>query len=388
MNASNVWSTTVALAVTLSGAFPVRGADREIGDLRISYGVRETRHVNRVDGYPIALRVGVDSAGDGAWPELAAHGVARTSRLDEPGWRLGLAKRLWRRWIEFEAVWENTTDTNDRWLVGDLENLFLFLMNKKDYRDYYQRQGFRTGLRLMPSATLAFDVAYHNARYASLKTRSPVTPATLVDALTEWSFSEGERLAHNPSITAGRIAAVETRLWVQTLGRGSNPRSGWVFDLLGEFAGGGLGGDLEYILGELEIRRHQAITPRHQLDMNGHWSLSSRSLPSQRRRSLGGIGSIRGVQNRTMHGDRYALGGIDYTLFTPYITAHAFFDIGATWLKGGERNLRRGYGVGISMRPWPFRLYLAHGSREPEVISRVIFRMDSWSPKLRSRARR
>ena len=385
MRTSTVRCTAVAVAVTLTvtfaNSFAAWAAEHDVGDLRIFYSLRPIRHVNRVDGYPIALKFRLGSVQDVGWPELVVEGLGRTSRLDEPGWRLALLERLWKRRLDLEVVWENATDTNDRWLMADFENLAWFLVNKKDYRDYYQRQGFRAGMRLAPTAIFTFDVAYHNTRYTSLETGSPVTPATLVDGIIEWSRDDGERLASNRHIEPGRIAAVEAHVQARTLGRGSDPRSGLLFDLRGEFAGGSLGEDFKYILGELEIARHQAIAVRHRLDLHGRWSLSSRSLPPQRRRSLGGVGSIRGVQNRSMQGDRYVLGQLEYTFFISSLTAHAFFDVGATWLKKGQerdrqgekRDLRHGYGVGVSW--WPFRLYLAHGSRTPEVISQVIVRL-------------
>jgi hypothetical protein len=365
---------------------------------------------NRVEGLPIATGPRIRFAG--SHPTTArAIIIARTAKASE----------LEPRRIGYDLRAEQVVDPAAGMAVGArlfseiaaIETLGLsqreaalaaFVLHR-DYRDYYERQGWALYGRLQrPGAPWTLGLEYRDETHES---RPAANPLTVMDNRGPWR--------PQPVVGEGTLRSVAASIDYDTRNEHRDPSAGWQIDASLEH---GLGGTLrspgiaaagapahadgsartDFITTTLDVRRYARLTPYSRLAVRvvGAGSLDGRVLPPQRQHTLGGEGSLPGyrlmefdcgarsstlvLRGETFHPyygcDRMALVQLEYQANFPFarrlaesagvgaavgslVRWVAFFDAGRAWTEtaasqgrvGGNDDFSADAGVGLRVGP-------------------------------------
>lgn len=280
---------------------------------RSKLSIRSEVNYNRVEGLPVMVGPvfqsgrSVNTRFDG----MAIYRTASGFRLDadEMGYfvrleqNVGLSNRF-----TLTGTAHSLIEPIDRWRLDDFEASMGTLLLHRDYRDYYEREGFSLSGRLrVPAAGLFMNVEYRDEDHAFA---APIgDPWTL--------RNEDRRWRPQPLVAEGRLRSVSGELTVDDRNDSDNPSDGWYFSAQATF---GLGGDLavpEYLEAEtrptqlaapsrvmgtdmrtglFDLRRYTRLGPDSDFRIRGMWagSLDDQPLPPQFQHALGGLGSLPG----------------------------------------------------------------------------------------------
>ena len=285
---------------------------RSYSDLRLV----SARTYNRVEGLPIfvgpsfghrfgANRVSVDILGvfrTGQDLEWNSHTVGHSVKAElamgrGPG--LAIGGRLY-----------DLVDAPEEWHLTDVEVGLASFFLHRDYRDYYNRHGGSGFVRLTVVPGLDVTASLADERWAS---RSTLDPFTL--------FRNSQVWRPNPTMDDGRFHIANGTLEIDTRTDEEDPQSGWHIIADYEHGSGRTtsfgtlspgvrdpddDGLTRYSRGFLDMRRYLRLSPDAQLNfrvVGGGW-LNGDELPTQRRVSLGGPGTLPGYPfRRTGAGD-------------------------------------------------------------------------------------
>jgi outer membrane protein assembly factor BamA len=277
------------------------------------------------------------------------------------------------------------TDTPDRDRMGETENSLATFFFREDWRDYHEAEGTALHATAYLGPSLELTARWKGEDHRSLS------------KTTDWGLFGGEkRMRVNPAVDDGelRTFAVETDLDTRNSTR--NPTRG--LRALGsyELAGGELGGDFEFRRAALELRRYLKLSRGHYFDfrvMAGRIDGAKRgagadevegfaAVPVQERFYVGGTGTLRGTQFKSVAGDRLLLANAEMRVeIFPELQAVAFVDVGDAWIESAtDLDLKTDAGVGIQDSDSSFRVNLAKkvdGRDDPEgfIVSARIQRM-------------
>lgn len=274
--------------------------------------VRSGGNYNRVEGLPVLFGPVIRSRGQdffradilGLWRSQSGLHLdtdemgylVRAEQHFGPGGRLsvgGTAHSL-------------VTPIEDGGLTETEASLATFLLHR-DYRDYYEREGFSAFLRFADEdAGVRLTAEYRDEDHAFAAVGDPWT---LKDDDDAWR--------PQPLVGVGRLRTVGGRVEVDDRNDPDDPSDGWY---LAASATAGLDGDIElpeyypadpvpptvaaaarpldtdFVAGSLDLRRYMRIGPDSDLRLRGFLagSANGRPLPPQFQRSLGGEGSLPG----------------------------------------------------------------------------------------------
>ena len=254
-------------------------------------------------------------------------------------------------------------------LVDDLENSLALLIDRTDYRDYFEREGGSVYLSWRVPDFSTVSLHLRQARYRSTGTS---------DEVVSW-FNLQKPLRPNPAIDDGETHSVLLRL--ERLAQHSNStRAGLYHWIELEKAGGQLGGDFDYtrLLGD--VRSVLRLTPATTLALRGVvGSALDGTLPTQKRFGVGGVDGLRGHQLNDFAGNQAALGQAEYTIgmwalrgegFEAGLHVITFLDVGTAW-DGSHWDLQRQRfandgGFGLATTEDNLRVYVARDLRNPD----------------------
>jgi hypothetical protein len=362
---------------------------------------------NRVEGLPIAIGPRFRSAGTHPITARAIL-IARTARAAEleprrigydlrgeqvvhPGIGVVAGARLY---SEVAAI-------EERGLSDREAGLAAFVLHR-DYRDYYERDGWSLYAALhRPGAPYTLQLEYRDEEHAR---RHALNPASILDNSGPWR--------PQPDIAEGALRSVTASFSWDTRNEHRDPSAGWRADVSVEQA---LGGSLHslslaaepgtgsgeartnFLVASADVRRYARLTPysRIALRVVAAGSLDGGALPAQRQLALGGEGSLPGyrvmefdcgaretVTTIGRYGfhpyygcDRSALVQLEYQANFPFarrlaesagiggavgslVRWVAFFDAGRAWLdgasdgrSGGSDDFSADAGVGLRVGP-------------------------------------
>jgi hypothetical protein len=194
----------------------------------------------------------------------------------------------------------------ESWQMGDDEIGLSSAILHRDFRDYYSRHGGEGYLKLMAGNDADLSIAFSDEQWGDRRDRDP------------WTLTRGsEPWRPNPIMDVGAMHLLTTRLRVDTRER-DNSWAGWYFTAEIEQGGGHLTrlgspiytiADLyaplrpepvDYTRGFFDVRRYNRISPSTALNVRiagGGW-LAGDPLPTQRRLSVGGPGTLPGYAFR------------------------------------------------------------------------------------------
>jgi outer membrane protein insertion porin family len=237
---------------------------------------------------------------------------------------------------------------------------------KTSYLNYYNVSGYTqesTGFSLVSGFLVGkWSRAFLNYTYEIVKL-SELDPSQIqTDVLN--SFSGGtvgyNYSAYDPLIFGGYGKRTESRITpnfvYNTVDNPYTPRAGMRHTITTQFAGGPLGGTLNYIRPNVESVVYLPIGRKMSLGLRGEVALirpygDTTILPWYQRYFLGGETQIRGYQIRQigpidsqlrpLGGNKFALFNAEYyfDVFGP-LRALLFFDAGQTYLEGDPLKLR------------------------------------------------
>lgn len=270
---------------------------------------------------------------------------------------------------------ERTTESEDRWIRGDLTNSLSTIWDGDDYRNYYQsdrgwveaRRVFETGQRIS-NAFLRFQVE----------------DATSLPAGDPWIIRQPDSIRPNPAVADIRISSL--------LAGGSvtwdTPNLVGEVAIETEFA-------FDVLDGERSFRRFaitgEAAIPAladHTLEVEWHFRgpfPGTDSLPRQRWSFVGGSGTLYTYDIAAFPGDRVAFAGLTYVIPLPArltlpLIGRPSFNLlqttAAAWTHDIERVAR--HNLGAELR-WPF--FYARVIADPENFDEPEFSVNVSFPR-------
>jgi hypothetical protein len=369
---------------------------------------------NRVEGLPIAIGPRVRSAGSYTTTARAIL-IARTARASElEPRRIGYDLRAEQvvvpaAGLSFGARLYSEIASIESHGISDREASLAAFVLHRDYRDYYQRDGWSVYGRLhRPGAPWTAELEYRDEEHAS---RPAGNPFTILHNRSSWR--------PQPVIAAGALRSITATLHYDTRNEHRDPSAGWLASVSIERGlGGGIrnhaveeaipvpdgGARTGFMTATADVRRYARLTPYSRIAVRvfAAGSLDARALPPQRQHVLGGEGSLPGYRlmefdcgarsstivssGDTFHPyygcDRAALVQLEYQANFPFarrLAEHAgiggavgslvrwvaFFDAGRAWTEPAALGYRLGgnddfsANAGIGLRAGPIGAYVA-----------------------------
>ncbi|MBD3347722.1 MAG: BamA/TamA family outer membrane protein [Candidatus Eisenbacteria bacterium] len=237
--------------------------------------------------------------------------------------------------------------------ITDLGNNLNAFFARRDYRDYYRREGVTLFANMIATDALTLRIEHRNDLLSSLETKESV-----------WSvFERDEDWRPNPRLetgTQGSALPFEGRMvsYVGTIvydSREEYTHRGWLVRAVLEFSGGGLGGDYDFDKYYLELRRPLRLSPTQTLDLTASWGTGvGEDYPSHKLFHLGGPGDLRGHDYKSFAGKNLLFGRAEYGVDLwpdPIIKTIFFLDSGSVWYSGDDAasEFRHDFGIGFKL---------------------------------------
>ena len=281
---------------------------------------------NRVDG----ITLGLQFPSDGWWERhdhnfaiLGKGGYSFSSKKTQ--FKLGVEKWLLRdHRFTIGGEYHDMTDSEDDWIIGDLENSLAAFFFKQDFKDYYNRDGFSAYMSNYLTHFLHVKAEYRSDRFTNLEKK------------TDWSVfgSDDKKFRGNPSAlplslveSAGlspvnyqdpflELKSIAGTITFDTRDRVSNPGRGWYIQGFGERVGFDEESDMDFERYIIDIRRYQPVSWDENLNIRLRAGTAKGDMPPMYWFDLGGISTLRGFRFKEFTGDRMVLGNIEYRLKT------------------------------------------------------------------------
>ncbi len=222
--------------------------------------------------------------------------------------------------IEIGGEVYSLTDTKDEWVIGRSENDLAAFFFHRDYRDYYDREGFSiyTGHYLnSPRFSTHIRVQYLNEIHSSMRNR------------TDWAlFVRDRSFRLNPMIDEGRLNALRVAFNLSTIKPSPRRLDGWSALAAMEYSSPSLNSDLDYKQYILDVRRYQPISTYDNFNVRLRAGSSEGDLPVQRIYELGGLGTLPAYPHKAFFGNRMLLLNAEYIVRGDILSQLAFIPRG------------------------------------------------------------
>ncbi|MBI4519960.1 MAG: hypothetical protein HY701_03935 [Gemmatimonadetes bacterium] len=278
-----------------------------LGDSRFT--IRSSSSYNRVEGLPVMFGPIIETTSRNPM-RVQALGIWRTeSGLSFDTQQMGYSAQIEQFVGGHGAVRlgvgvHSVVDPIEQWGLSDLESSLSTFLFHKDYRDYFERRGWRGYVRLTPpQLPLDATVEYRSEQHWI---RAPGGPWSFVDNDASWR--------PQPLIAEGRLRSVAATATLDLRSDPEDPADGWYLSAtvqrgidgsLAVPAAGVPGGppvsgpsefDERFVTGLVDVRRYNRVGPGSWLDVRAlaGGALSDRLMPPQYQHALGGEGSLPG----------------------------------------------------------------------------------------------
>ena len=223
------------------------------------------------------------------------------------------------------------TDYENQAGIGWRENTLAALLFKHDFRDYYNMVGIEPFARLQFTGSNTVSVSYAKEKYSTLTSQ------------TQWSIFDGglENFRPNPSLylmnfpdgNGGEGTLEAVRVELKHDSRRAR-RVGTVGTYVRGFVEFGEG-DFSYSRWVTDGRAYMRLGPPVHLAIRATAAgrFGNEAIPSQKLYYIGGLGTVRGHEFRSVMGDHALLANAEYTLLFGDFDwgVMAFYDIGTAW---------------------------------------------------------
>lgn len=280
----------------------------------------------------------------------------------EIGWRTELGEPVYGGELGFRAGayalaggYTRESDTNERWIRGDLMNSLNYLLSGKDYRDYHDVERAWAGLSRQFG-----DL--EKSLFAVVGARLQVEDATSLPGGQPWHIL-GDSARPNLPIDDGRITSAVAEVAVEWEGIESVAEA----TLTVEQAMAALDG--AFTFGRVTLDADWAVHAfaNHTVEMEVHAQapLDGGTLPRQRWSFVGGSGTLQTLDFAEFYGDRVVFVESAYVipvsprLAVPFLGAPDFELVhaaGMAWTEDEKRDLRQEIGARLQF----FSLYVRY----------------------------
>ena len=191
----------------------------------------------------------------------------------------------------------------ETWQVPDPDAGLAAFFGHRDFRDWFNRHGARATATFNMSARSSLSADWSDERWSSASGRSVFSV-----------FGNGSTWRANPAVDAGRFHIGVLRAHVDTRNDADNPSTGWLISAEYEHGSGSITdvastsalarvsapGPISYGRALVDLRRYNRLSPTTWFNARlvlGGW-LHGDDLPLERRFSVGGLGTVPGVDFR------------------------------------------------------------------------------------------
>jgi len=330
--------------------------------------------VQRVDGWAIGMEEAYENLHRlaprlNAWQlySVTSHEWLYEFRFEQPlfnPFSFSFGASMYKKTATFEG---------DEERISREENSLAAAFLKRDYRDYYRK----TGVSAFVSQRFS-DYALIRIEYAD----DQIDP---LDAFnTIWTvFRKGESFGRNLQADPGHMMTLSAMLELDTRPEEDDPSGGQWHRLYLKQAGQGLGGDYDFTKWKLDSRNYIVLSANQFLDYRvmagGMLGPERQTLPVQERFRLGGLGTMRAHDFKSLSGDEMFLMNIEYGVEVKSdFQALVFVDTGNAWEREEpffEQRLDLDAGVGIRSSDGDVGLYFARDLRDRGRKAKFTFRI-------------
>ena len=264
---------------------------------RISPDVR----YNRVEGLYLGFRVEEDYWRSHYPRRPFLYGFSGYAfKAKELQYRIGLEKGFFDELrMAFGGEYHRIIDTEDRWIIPDIENSLAAFFLKEDFQDFFLREGGSGYIRQNVTRDICLTAAYHYDVIDS------------VEKNTNWALFGGKKhFRDNPAMDAGEMRSVVGKLVIDTRNSEKRTTRGWYVQAEGEYAGKDLKGDFDFNRLLVDIRRYQPIGFGEGIDFRLRvGTISGEMIPWHKSFHLGGLSSLRGFPYKAFPAGPMSPGG-------------------------------------------------------------------------------
>ena len=264
---------------------------------------------NRVEGLPVYLGPAFHDSIGAADLNASVMGIIRSANTfhwdsQNLGHRVAADVRVGRgRGYGFALSSYDVMTPVETWQLPDPDAGLAALFGHRDFRDHFNRHGAKATATFNMSARSSISADWSDERWASAEERHVFSV-----------FGNGKSWRANPVVDAGRFHLGVLRANIDTRNDEENPSTGWL--ILAEYergtgdvtAGGptspvarsAVAPRVTYGRALLDLRRYNRLSPTTWFNARlvlGGW-LHGDELPLERRFSVGGIGTVPGVDFR------------------------------------------------------------------------------------------
>jgi hypothetical protein len=277
------------------------------GDARFT--IKAGQNYNRVEGLPVIFGPSIRTGGSNPL-RLDLWGVWRTETglelgREDFGYLLRSEQAMGGRdQIGLGATAFSFIDPIEDWGLSNLEASLATFILHKDYRDYYEREGWSAYARFrFPFLPVELRAEYFQEDHAFIPVAGP------------WSLTKNNRPWRNqPLVAEGDLRYLEAHLTIDSRNSRDQPVDGWYVEATGRR---GLGGeiflpahrtsnepeaelipesayDTDILSGFLDVRRYNRVGPGSFLNLRGIFggTLNDQPLPPEFQHAMGGVGSL------------------------------------------------------------------------------------------------
>jgi outer membrane protein assembly factor BamA len=258
------------------------------------------------------------------------------------------------------------------------ENSASAMFLHRDYWDWFETEGVRGYVGFYPSKMFTVTAGVRKQDEASLQNA------------TDWSvFNQQDDFVQNPSVPEGDYRGYEATATYDSRPQDNEGniymRPYWgswakLAKVTWERGGGGLGGDFDEWRVTADLRNYFRLAPNQSLSariLAGTGEGKGGSLPAGRRYEIGGLGTLRGHNYRSLGGDHVALANLQYAFGVSRQGWLLFFaDLGTAWDAGNffDQHIPIDLGTGFRLGESGPTLLVAHPLNESGGDTHVEFR--------------
>ena len=254
------------------------------------------------------------------------------------------------------------------------ENSLAAAFLKRDYRDYYRRVGTSAFVSQQLLGDAKLKVEYRDDDIESLTGFRSI-----------WTvFRKNDYFDRNRRAEEGRMVSVVGTFEFDSRPDEEYPSGGFWHRAYLEHAGQGLGGDFDFTRWKIDVRNYLKLSGSHFLDYRlmagGMLGPEEHRLPPQKRFAIGGLGTLRAHDFKSLQGDEMLLINVEYGLeVESSLEALVFLDAGNAWDRSEpffDQQLDLDGGVGLRSSDGNVGLYFARDLRADDRRTNVTFRVD------------
>jgi Omp85 superfamily domain len=275
---------------------------------------------NRVDGATPALWGRFDDP-DSVLPSLwLQYGYAFES--DRIRFKAGFDQPLYRATPVFVgAEMYQRLESDDDWIIDDVENTVFALLATEDFKDYYEARGGRAWARIQDSGYWNISAEYHVEESRWFNAQQNLFSLFGGDKRFLPNFGHAPGNLRDPGIVeidSSTLAEIHlTAEYDSRIKKIPGAHSAWSMNAGLDWSDPDIGSSFDYRRYWGNLSRYQRLSQRTMLTARVTAGGSDGYLPLHRRFSIGGLGTLRGYRHKEFFGTRFWMANTEYRVDLP-----------------------------------------------------------------------